>query len=136
MRFGCALLLVAISVLTACRKEAAAPRAGAVPLVPPADAREVWPNTFVRHLWSRPSPGRAVEEMREIFFIETIYDQAGREAGAGVPSAPWSHLSAEQRATIAGMRAGDRRRIWRCPRGRASACRVEDVQVFDAQDVR
>ena len=109
---------------------------GSVSLVPSNDAIERRPGIYVATIFQRPNPGIEIETMQEIFFIETVYDEHGREAATSVPSSNWSLLPEESRLTLAGMRSGDRRRIWRCPRGTDKPCRVEDVQVFDGAEAR
>jgi hypothetical protein len=106
-----------------------------VPLVPPAEALEVAPGTYVLTVFRRPQPGARVEEIGEIYFFETVYDATGRNAATSVPSSTWALLPEEYHVILAGMQAGDRRRIWKCDDGRKGPCRVEDVQVFDGAEV-
>ena len=106
-----------------------------VPLVPPAEAVQVAPGTYVLTVFRRPQPGARVEDIGEIYFVEMAYDATGRNAATSVPSSTWALLTEESRVTLAGMQAGDRRRIWRCPDGRTRPCRVEDVQVFDGAEM-
>ena len=105
-------------------------------LVPSVEAVEAMPGIYVATVFQRPKPGIQIEKMEEIFFIETVYDARGREAATSVPSSRWSLLSEESRITLAGMRSGDRRRIWRCADGSKNPCRVEEVQVFDGAEAR
>ena len=111
---------------------AAAPRR--VALRPPSNARELAQGVYATQLRAANADGAAIETMGEIVLIETMYDPSGRELATSVPSMTWSDLTPDARVGLAGMRAGERRRIWRCKDGEAAPCAVEDVQVLQRED--
>jgi len=100
-------------------------------LSPPTSATEVAPDVFILTLSGPLEGGVRIEEMPEILFIETIYDEKGNEAATSVPSSPWTLLSPEAKVRLAGMKEGERRRIWTCSGPSRARCRVEDVMVGD-----
>jgi len=133
---GCALGCGREPVPSTDTTATAAPSAPEVPLLPPPEAVEAAPGTYVLTVFRRAKPGARVETMREIYFFETMYDAAGRNVGTSVPSTTWALVPEAMRVPLTGMQSGDRRRIWRCENGRKGPCRVEDVQVFDGAETQ
>lgn len=140
-------LVLCISVIVGCRERtvpalnerprAVAPAASQrVALRPPADARELAEGVFAIQLRAANEGGAAIESMPEMFLIETTYDRSGQEFATSIPSMRWSDLTQDARAGLAGMRAGEQRRIWRCKEGETAPCTVEDVQVLQREAAR
>jgi hypothetical protein len=102
-----------------------------VSLSPPASATEVAPGVFILPLNTPLVGATPIEEIPEILFVETMYDDKGEETATSVPSSPWSSLSAESKVRLAGMKEGERRRIWTCLDEGRDKCRVEDVMIAD-----
>lgn len=103
----------------------------AVSLSPPSAATEVAPGVFILRLSARSVPGSRIEEMPEVLLVETLYDEEGKEAATSVPSFNWSLLTLESKVRLAGMREGERRRIWTCSDSSKATCQVADVMIGD-----